>query len=249
MFKPIKVLLILVLIFILIIAFSRNALCRFLIQSATNKATGLQLSIEELNLDVLKSNLYIQGITLFNPEGFKDKILGKAKEVFIKYDLWASLSGRLHFSYVRIDISEINIIRNEKGSSNMAAFKKKRIETKPATEITPTSSFLFQRKTKTGAAKVRPKLLIDSLELSVKRVAFVDYTAEAEEPAMIVFASSDPFVFKNVSDLNYVIDSVSTKGGFRNLLNTIVGLIPQDVLKNTTEVIKKKIQEALPKAR
>lgn len=249
MFKLIKVLLILVLIFILIMAFCRNALCRFLIQTAANKATGLQLSIEELNLNVLKSNLYIQGITLFNPEGFKDKILGKAKEVFIKYDLWASLSGRLHLPYVRIDISEINIIRNEKGSSNVAAFKKKRVERKPATQISPTLNSLLQRKTKTGEAKVRPKLLIDSLEVSVKRVAFVDYTAEAKGPAMIVFTSSDPFVFKNVNDLNYVINSVSTKGGFRNLLNTIAGLIPQDVLKNTTDAIKKKIQEALPKAR
>ena len=254
----VKILLILILVFILILAFFRNSLCRIIIHNAATKATGLKLSIKQLNLNLLKCNLHMRGITLLNPPGFKNEILGRAEEIFISYDLPGLLKGSFHFPEARVHINEINIIRNEKGSSNISTFKRKRLKAKPSgakppadiSSSAPTQSKVRSRK------HPRPKFLIDSLELSVDKVAFVNYTAGADEPAVIIFTSSDPFVFKNVSNLNYVIDSISTKGGFRNLLSAVVGLIPQDMFKNTqetlkstTEAIKKKLQEVLPQAK
>ena len=179
MSKLIKVLLILALIFILIVSFSRNALCRFLIRTTTSKTTGLKLSIEELNLDVFKSSLYIGGITLLNPEGFKDKALAKAKEIFIKYNLWGFLSGRLHLPDVRIDITEINIIRNEKGHSNVSALKRKKTglssrAKESATHTSPAASIQEKGKKRKHS---RPRFIIDRLEVSVKKTTFIDYGA------------------------------------------------------------------------
>ena len=124
MFKFIKIFLILILVLILIVVFFRHSLCRLLIVKATTKATGLKLSIEELNLDILSSTLTMRGIILFNPPGFKDEVLSKVKEISIRYELPDCLSGRLHFREAKVKVEEINIIRNENRDSNVTAFKK-----------------------------------------------------------------------------------------------------------------------------
>ena len=46
----------------------------------------------------------------------------------------------------------------------------------------------------------------------------MDYKAGIGEPAVIIFTLKGPCFFKNVSELGYVVDSVSAKGGFRSLL-------------------------------
>lgn len=222
MFKNcVKALLISVLLFMLIAAFFRHRLCRFLICKATARTTGLQLTIEKLNLDVLNNSLRIGGITLFNPPGFKNEVLGRAKEIFIKYDLLDSLSGRLRLRQVKADISEINIIRNGEKRYNLSAFK-----FSPTTENRPPlregleddSERRKESRPKVIAKRFSYSFLIDRLELSLEKVTFLDYNAEIGGAALIIFTVKGPCVFKNISDLGYVANSVSAKGGFRNLL-------------------------------
>lgn len=209
MLKLAKILLILILIFILTAAFFRHMLLGFLICNAVIKTTGLKLSIEELSLNILDSSLYMGGITLFNPPGFKNKTLGKAKEIFIKYDLLDSLNGRLNLRQVKADISEINIIRNKEGISNVSAFKKEKSQVKSSRQASPLQNEARRNKRK------RLKFLIDHLELSLEKATFIDYKAGIGEPAVIIYTGKDPFVFKNVSALGNVINSVSLKEGFR----------------------------------
>ena len=245
MLKCTKILLILILIFILIVAFFRNSLCRFIIYSSVAKATGLKLFIKDLNLDVLNNSLYMQGITLFNPPEFKNKILGRANEISLKYDLLSFLGGRLHLPQVKADIDEVNIIRDAKGNSNVVAFKKgRRPKVKAGPLKGPAPS---QRKTESRKKAIRPKFLIDRLEIVLGKVTFIDYRAGIGESAVIVFKVSGPCVFRNVSDLGYVVDSVSAKGGFKSLLNNLLEIIPEEAIKNTTNALKKRIKTLLPK--
>ena len=229
MFKTLaKVLLILVLIFILIAASFRHSLCRFLICRAASKTLGLKLSIEELNLDILNNSLALRGITMFNPPEFENEILAQAKGIFIKYNLLGFLNGRPHLPQAKVEISEINIIRNEKGHCNLAAFKRKKTKLKvPVAESAPdTLPAPSAQKRLKSKRHPRPKLLIDELEFSVDKVTFIDYKAEVGKPAVIIFSSKNPFIFRNISDLEYVIDSVSIKAGFRNILSNLADLIP-----------------------
>ncbi|MBL7092126.1 MAG: hypothetical protein ISS24_01835 [Candidatus Omnitrophica bacterium] len=222
MFRTLKAFLILILIFVLVAAFFRHTLCRLLIEKATARATGLKLSIEDLNLNILNSNLCMRGITLLNPPGFKNEALGKAREIFIKYDLLGSLGGRLHLRLLKADIDEVNIIRNEKGGSNVSALKKGEFKAKASSGTSSTS--LARKSVKRIKRKRQPKFLIDRLEISLEKAAFMDYNAGIGQPAVIIFTVKDPCVFKNVSDLGYVVNSVSTRGGFRSLIE---GILPK----------------------
>jgi len=210
MLRTLKTFLISILILILVAAIFRHTLCRFLIEKTTARATGLKLSIEDLNLDILNNNLRMRGITLLNPPGFKNEALGKAREIFIKYDLLGSLGGRLHLRLLKADIDEINIIRNEKGGSNVSA--------------AASSTSLARKSAKRIKRKRRPKFLIDRLEISLEKAAFMDYNAGIGQPAVIIFTVKGPCVFKNVGDLGYVVNSVSTRGGFRSLIE---GILPK----------------------
>lgn len=238
---------ILILVLILATALFRHTLCRLLIEKATARATGLKLSIEDLNLDILNNNLHMRGITLLNPPGFKNEALGKAREIFIKYDLLGSLGGRLHLRLLKADIDEVNIIRNEKGGSNVSALKKREVKAKASSSASSTS--LVQKRVKRIERKRRPKFLIDRLEISLEKAAFMDYNAGIGQPAVIIFTIKGPCVFKNVSDLGYVVNSVSTRGGFRSLLDNLLQIIPQDRLKTAGEAIKKRIEGILPKVK
>lgn len=199
----------------LIAAFFRHSLCRILVEKVTARATGLKISIEKMSLDILNNNLYMRGITLSNPPGFKDEILGKAENIFIVYDLWGSLKGRLHLRLLKININELNIIRNTKGASNVSTLKN-----------SSSSIKLSEKSGKSGGLKnpKKPKFLIDRLELSIEKATFMDYKAEVGQPAAIILTVKGPCIFKNVSDLGYVFDSVSARGGFKELLDNLSGV-------------------------
>ncbi len=214
--KQLKIVLILILLSVLAAAVFRHKICRVLIEEATTRITGLNLSIEELNLDILKNSLYLRGITLHNPEEFDQPALARIEELSIKYDLLGSLGGTAHLRRVKAEVSEINIVKNEKGNSNLSSFSPNQQSGEPAGENLAVS--VSAQKPETEKSSRRPKFLIDSLELSLDRVVFTDYAAEIGKPAVIIFISKGPQRFKNVSEFSYVFNSVSAKGGFSNLL-------------------------------
>ena len=124
-----------------------------------------------------------------------------------------------------------------------------------------------QVRTQTDNLKVRPskeakaRFHIDRLQVSLDKATFVDYNAPVGESAVIIFSVKGPMVFKDVSDLNNVVDSVSASGGFKQLLNNLLGAISKNDLikstgnafestkkafRSTREKIKKKINDILP---
>jgi len=210
MAKLVKFTLTTILVLMLFVAFFRHLITRTLIEKTVTAATGLELSIEHSNLNVLKGSLYLQGISLLNPPGFKDQYLARVKEILIKYDLLGSFGGRLHFPLLKIDISEINIIKNEKNVSNLSGFKKKKAPLEAAKAPYSTQVMPSQKKNR-PEKKVKPKLLIDRLELSLGKVTFMNYQAKIGEPAVIIVTIKDPSIFTNVTDLRHIVNSVVYK--------------------------------------
>jgi uncharacterized protein involved in outer membrane biogenesis len=240
--KTVKILLVLILALILTVAFFRHRLCRLLIIQTADKAAGVKLSIQDLELNVLNSSLYMRGITVANPQGFKNLPFSTIEEIFIKYNLRALLSGRVHLRQAKARISEINIIRNEKGQSNLSILKTKQARSKE-TSVKPPSA--VQKKADIAQKKRPPRFLIDNLELSLGKATFMNYQAGIGEAAVIIFTIKGPLVYKNVSDLGSVFSSISVKAGFANLLNNLA-LTSEDILQSATKAIRKKIEDALP---
>ncbi|MBN3038011.1 MAG: hypothetical protein JW869_01180 [Candidatus Omnitrophica bacterium] len=246
MHNAIKTLAVLILFIILVLSFLRNDICLELIDQACARTTGLEISIGSLNLDPLRSKLSMQDITLYNPPGFESDILAHANMISLRYSPFRLASGRFYFREARADIEEINIIRAENGASNVTNFKKMRAAHKNKKKRQTLPSAQKEDK-KTAKKDVQPKFFIEKLEISLGKATFWDYRADAENPNKIVFALQGPSTFTNVSDLNYVVDSVSAKGGFKNAFG-LLGIAPQGLLKSAGEAISEKIIKVFPKA-
>ncbi|MFH1245899.1 MAG: hypothetical protein V1662_05365 [Candidatus Omnitrophota bacterium] len=119
------------LVFIFILLFLavlfRHLLLTSWIVSAATKATGCQVSIEKLNLDMFHSRIYMRNVTLLNSKEFDNKkILGSAGEILIQYNLFGWIAGKAPLEYVKADIRELNIIRNKEGNLNIFSHKQNR---------------------------------------------------------------------------------------------------------------------------
>lgn len=242
----VQVAVIFILMLLLLCAIFRNLIFKRTLLDFASKVTELELSIEDLDLDLLRSKLFLQEITLHNPPGFEQETLAKVDEITLHYNLAKLLFGELYFHEIKANISEINIVRTSQGISNVSSIKRKFDEKKKAQIPKVTSQSKEDSKPK---KKTKSSFFIERLEISLKKASFVDYKAGVGKPATIIFTLKGPSVFTDVSDLNYVVDSVSKKGGFQNILN-LLGVVPQDFIKNTSEVfsdaLKKKIEEQTP---
>lgn len=219
--KSLKIIFVLLLLSALSAIVLRNQLCKQLILTATNKITGLKLSIRKLNLDILSSSLRLQGIAILNPHGFNSEVLANVEEIVINYNLLGSIRGELHLNQVKVKINKLNIIRNSKGQTNITSFKNKIAEGKTtlnAPSLTAKNSITSNKKKLKKTS--RPKIKIDRLEVSLKKAVFTDYRTKIGRPTVIVFTSNEPFIFKNVNYLDLAGTFVSTEDGFGNLLES-----------------------------
>jgi len=214
-----KVFLILSLVALLVAISFRNQLCEAVISKTTAKATGLAISIDNLNLDILGNTLYMQEIVLSNPSGFNKEALAKVEKIVIKYNLLGSLKGQLQLDEVKVKINELNIIRNKQGKSNISVLKEGAPQVNATSDTTQLKKETSFNQANKKSSRVRsPKFTIENLEVFLEKAVFTDYRAGIGQPAVIVFTSKEPFIFKNVSYLNLVVKSLSTEEGFESIL-------------------------------
>lgn len=209
-----------ILIVALTASFFRHSLCRSFLISQVEKNTGLTMSIDKVNLDILNSTLNIEGVSFLNPPGFKNEKLGEVKQIFIRYNLFALLQNRIHFYEIKATLGEINIIQNENGQSNISLLKANNKKISSSQQINPQLKNVGKKDS--TKEKKKPKLLIDRLEIVVGKVSFLNYRAKIGQSAAIIFTVNSPCVFKNVTNLKSVVNYMSTQGGFKGLLNGVL---------------------------
>ncbi len=215
---------ILALIFTVFLAavFFRNAVCRFLIISAVKQVTELEVSIDKLNLDLLRSNLNIAGLTVSNPRQINNRPTGEVKRIFIKYDLLSLLVKRLHFQEIKILLGRIDFITDKNSGLNLTNFGQMQDVVKIADNLLPAKTDIPKKQPQPVKQKKAQELLIDRLEISFEQVSFTNYTTQNNTPAVIVFTAAGPYVFHKVKSLKGVVNYVSTESGFKGLLNGIL---------------------------
>lgn len=199
----------------------------------TAKTTGLRLSIERLNLDILHSRIYIRNVTLFNPADFSaQQVLSSAGEICIQYNLFNWITGTAPLEYVTADIRELNIIRNKEGRLNISGFRKDNAEFKnkkgyPEPCAMPVSGHTAENvvygehscgiveppgqamNTPAGSKNGR-RPVIKRLEICLKTARFIDYQTRDNTAREIIFTAGRPCIFKNVGNLGYVFDALLT---------------------------------------
>src|SRR5882724_1014078 len=106
-------------VFIVVIALigcamlAKNSIAKASIEKAAHIMTGLPLQIGSLDVGILNSRVSAKNLKLGNPPNFSDPVMASLPELYVDYDFKALLKKQVHLEELRIDLQELDIIKNK----------------------------------------------------------------------------------------------------------------------------------------
>ena len=199
-------LLILALVLIVALVLCIDTLVRSVAESRIRSQTGLDVKIGKFAVGLSSPMITIEDFKLFNTAEFGGGEFVQMPELHLEYDRTALRAGHLHLKLVRLNLSEINVIENKDGVTNVDDLKKRQGTTSSGGSTNQTQSrFIFDG--------------IDTLNLSIGKARFTS----AKRPSQnrdVPFGIKNQ-IFTNVKterDLETVAATIALKAGANFML-------------------------------
>jgi hypothetical protein len=196
-------------IILLVLLIGRNFFIKLGVQAGVKNVLGLKITIDKLNVGLFQSVVRIEGLTIYNPEGFKEETLAEAPLIYIDYELSSILKGEMHCTKIEVDIKEIIIIKNNKGEINLNSLKA--IES----DSDDTSTETDQEK------KEEIEIKIEKLVLTLDHVRFVDYSRRRKPKERKIRVGIDHEEFENLNSVEEIVRVIILKTLISSGLNNI----------------------------
>lgn len=216
--KKLVIIFISVVLCVLLLSVFKDLIVKISVEKGVALVTGLKLRIQSFEIGVVKTLIGIKDLKLFNPPGFKDRVMLDMPEIYVNYDLPAIIKGNIHLREMRLNMKEFTVVKNEKGLLNLDSLKVVKIEKENK-----------KRKANDGD-KILP-IQIDSLELKIGKVIYKDYS-RGPLPYVKEFNLNVDERYENIRDA-YTLVSLVVVRALRN--TTIANLADFDLggLQNT----------------
>jgi uncharacterized protein involved in outer membrane biogenesis len=193
--KKLLTILAVVVIAVLVISFTKDAIIKVSIENGVKAVTGLKLTIRSISVGILKTVVDIKDLKLANPAGFPDPAMIDMPEIYVDYDLPAIMGGVVYLREARLALKEFVVVRDRSGQLNLNALKS--VQTFKERKAAP-------QKAAPGKA---PQIKIDVLKLSIGKVIFKDYSTGAT-----------PVVKEFNIDLNETYSNIDNPSTLANLI-------------------------------
>jgi uncharacterized protein involved in outer membrane biogenesis len=210
--KPVKVLLIVVAC-LFVLSLLKNAIAQGAMAGAISHAAHVPVKIGSVNVSLLSSSIRIKNFRLYNPKGFPEKLMVDVPMIFVDFELPELFKGRARFKEVTLDLKEMVVIKNKDGKLNVDAVKPTEQEKKEAKD-----------KARPEAGKKAPKLLIDSLKISIGRVVYKDYSSGGAPTVQTFDINIRGREFKNIDNPTMIVSLVMFEALTRTTLSRLVSL-------------------------
>jgi uncharacterized protein involved in outer membrane biogenesis len=102
-----------------------NTIAKQVLESRLRATTGMDVRIGQIDVGLLSPTVTIENFKLYNTPEFGGSLFIDMPELHMEYDPRAVRSGILHFKFVRLVLTEINVVQDKKGRSNMQDMDKK----------------------------------------------------------------------------------------------------------------------------
>ncbi|MFA5411269.1 MAG: hypothetical protein WC321_05360 [Candidatus Omnitrophota bacterium] len=198
---------------------ARNIIARTVIVRGIKAVTGMAVDIRSISIGLARSGISVSGLKIYNPEGFKDRLLADIPELYVDFDLLGFFRNQAHLRRLKIYIDEFNVVLNESGKLNV------------------NSLALFLPKP--GGGKP-PEVKIDELRLKIAKVVYKGYL-----PALGVksgeFNIDIDETFHDVTNPSKVAGDI-----LKRILNRIgIGGLENFKIKDLSTQIKEEAQRAV----
>ena len=163
-FKWLLRLFILAVVLIVIFFLSLNSILRVVIEHNIRAQTGMEAEIGKFSLRFVGPTVEIKDLKIYNPPNFGGTLFLDIPEIHAEFDRAALLRHEIHFTLLRFNLGEFDIVKNQAGQTNIFAL----------------GLALPSKKTvggKTTSANFLPKTqfpLIDMLNVSIGTAKYVD---------------------------------------------------------------------------
>ena len=143
---------------------SFNSILRGLIEHNIRAQTGMDVEIGRVEVGWTEPTFEIRDLKIYNPPSFGGTQFLDVPEIHIEYDRVALLKNELHLTLLRLNIAELDIVKNPTGDVNVYG-PAKGPKTNSGTVAVPSS---FKKETGYDFKG------IDALNITFKKVKFID---------------------------------------------------------------------------
>lgn len=135
---------------------AKDILAKALITAAVESMTGLKVRIEKITLGIFSNTIRIRGFALYNPPSYNKKLMVDIQELYLRYNPAEAAKGKVYLNELKVHLKEFTAARNRVGDFNVSSLQ----------GLQPKGE---------GEA---PAFKIDSLDLRIDKVGYIDETAE-----------------------------------------------------------------------
>jgi len=215
-------LLVLILVLIAVFMALKDNVAKGVVTRGVRIITGLDMSIGSLKVGVLRPVIIVNDLKLYNPPGYKDRVMAEIPRIYIDYELGSLFFYKtIYIKELRFYMKEFNVIKNEKGELNINSL-----------------NIVRDKKQGLQAPKKKPRrgVMIYLLDLKIDKIVFKDY-AKGEPPVVKEYNIKVNEKFHSVNDL-YALGSV--------VLSRAIGNTPlEKILKMDFEFLKIGVKQTL----
>jgi uncharacterized protein involved in outer membrane biogenesis len=187
---------------------TKDALLKSYIEHRLRSQTGMDVQIGQMELGLFSPTLRLADLVIFNPAEFGGSPLIHMAELRVEYDPVALSRRQLSFPLVRLNLAEVNVVRNQAGKSNFEYLQEKTGVGIPSSS--DPGAWEFQK--------------IEVLNLTVGRVRFTDMKNPARPNDWNVGLRNE--ILKNIQSVQDLYGSATqlmVRQGLSTVLSNSVG--------------------------
>lgn len=135
---------------------SKDAILKSLVERQIRAQTGMDVKIGKFSAGLLSPVVDIEKLTLYNPPEFGGTLFLDVPVLHVEYSRLGLAEKKLHLTLLRLNVAELNVVKNDAGHTNVTNFRWK----PPKQGARPQDKIQFP--------------VIEVLNLSVGKARFID---------------------------------------------------------------------------
>ncbi len=231
-----------VIFFLVFVLFLRDPLIKAGVVIAARQVAGVEVTIDDLSMSLVRQSVHIKGLKAYNPQGFDREVMIDIPELDIDLDVWALVKGMLHFRYLRLDLKEVLVVKNDEGKTNINSLRFAGVGDRSEEGKKPAKD---QPAAEAGKEAVNPmdiKIRMDLVSLNLGRVVVKEIRPEGGPSIRLINLNVENKEFKGINSaaelaslvMVEALVPVSIKHGFvkvKGLSAKVIGGLLEGVLK------------------
>jgi hypothetical protein len=181
----------------------KNEVLRLLLEDSIYSVSGLRLSVERIDVGLLRPYVRAEGLTLLNPPDFPPGVMFEIPLLYIEYDPAAILKRKIRIKEMDFHLKVLNVVRNERGLVNLDSLN------------------IVKLKKEHPDAEAPFPVAIGKLRLKAGKVTYTDY--RYAPPEVNTFDIDIDETYENISDPYALAEIIVSRSLYNTGISQLVG--------------------------